>query len=72
MNPLTTAARALIGAYQWCISPFMAPCCRYLPTCSDYAVQAIEQHGMCKGTVLAVKRLLRCHPFHPGGYDPVP
>jgi len=47
-------------------------CCRFIPTCSEYAMQAIEKYGACKGTWLALRRVLRCHPFHPGGYDPVP
>ena len=72
MNPLTMAARALIGAYQWCISPFMAPCCRYLPTCSDYAREALAEHGLVAGGSLALRRICRCHPWGSSGFDPVP
>lgn len=63
---------SLIKAYRLLISPFMARCCRFHPSCSCYAITAIEQHGVFKGSYLALTRLLRCHPFHPGGYDPVP
>ncbi|MDP4199682.1 MAG: membrane protein insertion efficiency factor YidD [Bacteroidota bacterium] len=62
----------LIRAYQQLISPLFPPSCRYTPTCSEYAVQAIERHGIFAGGWLAVKRISRCHPFHKGGYDPVP
>ncbi len=62
----------LIRAYQLCVSPFMAPACRFTPTCSHYAREAISRHGACKGTWLALKRLARCHPFGGSGYDPVP
>jgi uncharacterized protein len=62
---------ALVRAYQLCISPFLPPCCRYYPSCSEYAIIAVGRYGPCKGSFLALLRLLRCHPFHPGGYDPV-
>jgi putative membrane protein insertion efficiency factor len=62
----------LITLYQKLISPWLPPACRYTPTCSQYAKEALLKHGFLRGTVLAVKRLLRCHPFHRGGYDPVP
>ncbi|MDR0763151.1 MAG: membrane protein insertion efficiency factor YidD [Bacteroidales bacterium] len=62
----------LIKIYQYCISPFFPPACRYTPTCSAYAVEAIEKYGALKGGWLALKRLLRCHPFGGSGYDPVP
>lgn len=62
----------LIRFYQRRISPGLPPSCRFVPTCSEYARQAIEKYGALKGTYLAVRRLLKCHPFHPGGYDPVP
>lgn len=61
-----------IRCYQYAISPLMASHCRHYPTCSAYALEAIEHHGAGKGLFLAVKRLLRCHPWSEGGYDPVP
>lgn len=61
-----------IKFYQYFISPLTGQNCRYFPTCSAYAIEAIEKHGSLKGTALAVKRILRCHPFHAGGFDPVP
>lgn len=66
------AALAFIHGYQKYISPLMRPHCIYQPTCSQYAVEAITKYGFCKGGWLALKRILRCHPFHKGGYDPVP
>ncbi|MHB1184984.1 MAG: membrane protein insertion efficiency factor YidD [Desulfobulbia bacterium] len=62
---------ALIRCYQLCISPLFAPSCRFSPTCSQYAIEALALHGTVRGLYLATRRLLRCHPFHPGGYDPV-
>jgi putative membrane protein insertion efficiency factor len=61
-----------IKIYQIFISPLFPPSCRYTPTCSQYALEAVEKHGFIKGSYLAGRRLLRCHPFHDGGYDPVP
>lgn len=61
-----------IWFYQRFVSPLLPSSCRYQPTCSVYAVEAIERFGLFKGSRLAVARLLRCHPFHPGGFDPVP
>lgn len=61
-----------IRFYQYAISPLMANHCRHYPTCSQYAVEAIEQHGALSGMLLAIRRLLRCHPWAEGGYDPVP
>lgn len=63
---------ALIRFYRAALSPFFAPRCRFLPTCSDYALQALERHGALAGGWLALRRLARCHPFHPGGVDEVP
>ena len=64
---------ALIRFYRRQLSPLKkTPTCRFIPTCSEYALLAIEKYGAWKGTRLAVCRVLRCHPFHPGGYDPVP
>ena len=62
----------LIRWYQRKISPRSAPCCRFSPTCSCYAIEAIEIHGALKGTLLSIWRVLRCNPMVPGGYDPVP
>jgi putative membrane protein insertion efficiency factor len=62
----------IILFYQKCISPLKPATCRFYPTCSAYAYEAVKKYGAIKGTRLAVKRILKCHPFHPGGYDPVP
>ena len=63
---------ALVRFYRRAISPFRPPCCRYTPTGSQYALEAIEKYGALKGGWLAFRRILRCNPFHKGGYDPVP
>jgi len=63
---------ALIKGYRYLLSPFFGQHCRFHPSCSAYAVEALETHGALRGSGLAVRRLLRCHPFAPGGYDPVP
>ena len=65
-------AISLIRIYQWTISPLLGPNCRFYPSCSQYAAEAIERFGVLRGAWLAVKRIGRCHPWHPGGYDPVP
>lgn len=62
----------LIKIYQKFISPFLGKNCRFYPTCSAYTYSAIEKYGTAKGIYLGVKRILKCHPFHPGGYDPLP
>jgi len=61
-----------IRGYQLWISPLLPSACRYYPTCSAYAIEAIEKHGAVNGSWMAIKRIARCHPFRPGGYDPVP
>ncbi|HCQ90030.1 MULTISPECIES: membrane protein insertion efficiency factor YidD [unclassified Clostridium] len=61
----------LINFYRKYISPLKRPCCIYTPTCSQYAIEAIEKYGALRGGYMAIKRILRCHPFHEGGYDPV-
>ena len=63
---------ALIRGYQYALRPMMGSNCRFAPSCSDYAGEAVTKHGALKGTYLAGRRVLRCHPYHPGGYDPVP
>jgi uncharacterized protein len=62
----------LIKAYQYLISPFLGPSCRFHPTCSHYAIEAISEHGVLKGGYLSVRRIIKCHPLHEGGHDPVP
>lgn len=63
----------LVRFYQRYLSPLKGgPTCRFYPSCSQYAYEALQKHGAVKGTYLAVRRVFRCHPFHPGGYDPVP
>jgi putative membrane protein insertion efficiency factor len=69
---LSALLRGLIRAYQLLLSPLLGPTCRYLPSCSDYAAQAIQRHGALAGLWLALRRLLRCHPWGGSGYDPVP
>ncbi|HUV49680.1 MAG TPA: membrane protein insertion efficiency factor YidD [Anaerolineae bacterium] len=61
-----------IRAYQYVLSPVLSPSCRFYPTCSEYAYQAVLRYGSLKGSFLALKRILRCHPFNPGGVDRVP
>ena len=64
--------QAVIRGYQLLISPVLPPSCRFTPSCSQYALEAVGRHGAVRGTWLAARRLARCHPFHPGGFDPVP
>lgn len=63
---------ALIAAYRYLVSPMLGRNCRFAPSCSEYASEALSRHGLWRGGALAVRRVLRCHPWHPGGYDPVP
>lgn len=69
---LTAALKKILKLYYWLISPWLGSRCRYVPSCSEYAQQALDQHGAYHGTVLIVKRLLRCHPWGGSGVDPVP
>ena len=69
---MKTILLKLLGLYMKYISPLFASSCRFYPTCSAYAYQAINEHGLLRGSRLALNRLLRCHPWHPGGSDPVP
>ncbi|HXS17164.1 MAG TPA: membrane protein insertion efficiency factor YidD [Polyangiaceae bacterium] len=62
----------LIRVYQWTLSPLLGPACRFEPSCSHYAVACLSTFGPMRGSWLAVKRIARCHPYHPGGYDPPP
>jgi len=63
---------ALLRAYQYAVRPLLGANCRFYPSCSDYAMQAVERHGAYHGAWLALRRVLKCHPYHPGGFDPVP
>ena len=65
-------ATSLIRLYQWTLSPLIGPTCRFYPSCSHYALEAIERFGVAKGGWLALRRIARCHPWNPGGIDPVP
>jgi uncharacterized protein len=62
---------SLLKFYKAAISPWLPPSCRFVPTCSEYALEAIQRYGPLRGSALGLRRILRCHPFHPGGYDPV-
>jgi putative membrane protein insertion efficiency factor len=62
----------LIRIYQCCVSPMLGSNCRFYPSCSQYALEAVQSYGAIKGSWLAIRRIGRCHPWHPGGYDPVP
>jgi len=69
---MSTVLLALLRAYQYTVRPILGANCRFYPSCSDYAREAIERHGAGKGSWLTARRLARCHPYHPGGHDPVP
>jgi putative membrane protein insertion efficiency factor len=72
MNRLTKAiVLSLLRGYRWAISPMLSPACRYVPTCSEYAQEAVDRYGSLRGGMMAMRRLLRCHPFAGSGYDPV-
>ncbi|MEW5893768.1 MAG: membrane protein insertion efficiency factor YidD [Pseudomonadota bacterium] len=72
MNPIQRLLIGLIRLYQIALSPYFGSQCRFTPTCSEYAKAAVQQHGALKGSWLALRRIARCHPYHPGGHDPVP
>jgi len=72
VSPVAAILRGVIRAYQWFVSPLLGPGCRFLPSCSSYADEAVARHGALRGSWLTLRRLLRCHPFGGSGYDPVP
>jgi uncharacterized protein len=67
----TNVVLGLLRGYKWALSPFLPPACRYVPTCSDYAMEAVDRYGAFRGGLMAIWRVLRCHPFVRGGFDPV-
>lgn len=69
---MKTVLIALLRFYRYAISPLLGRSCRFHPTCSEYAIEAIQRHGALRGSWLSMRRVGRCHPFNPGGYDPVP
>ena len=72
MRPIVNALTGAIRAYRYLLSPMLGPTCCFYPSCSCYAEEALQQHGALRGSYLTVRRLMRCHPGHEGGYDPVP
>ncbi|HSP61599.1 MAG TPA: membrane protein insertion efficiency factor YidD [Pyrinomonadaceae bacterium] len=68
---MRTILVSLLKFYKASVSPWLPPSCRFVPTCSEYACEAIQRHGALRGSAMGLRRLLRCHPFHSGGYDPV-
>ncbi|PWT92032.1 MAG: membrane protein insertion efficiency factor YidD [Blastocatellia bacterium] len=68
---MKTVLISFLRFYKLAVSPLLPPSCRFVPTCSEYAIEAIASYGAARGSLLALRRLLKCHPFHPGGYDPV-
>jgi uncharacterized protein len=69
---MKTVLLAAVRGYQYALRPMLGANCRFYPSCSDYAREAIERHGALRGSWLATRRVCRCHPYHPGGFDPVP
>ena len=72
MSPLAQLLSAVVRVYQYLLSPYFGTQCRFTPTCSHFALGALQKHGAFKGSYLATRRIVRCHPWQPGGYDPVP
>ncbi len=70
-QPARSFVLGLLRAYKWALSPLLPPACRYVPTCSEYAMEAVDRYGVLRGGLMALRRVLRCHPFVQGGYDPV-
>lgn len=69
---MKTVLLGMVRAYRYFLSPMLPPACRFVPSCSEYAVEALEKHGAWRGGYLSARRVCRCHPWHPGGFDPVP
>lgn len=72
MSPAAHVLRAAVVTYRWTLRPFIGPHCRFHPHCSDYAMEALATHGALRGSFMTARRIGRCNPWHPGGYDPVP
>jgi hypothetical protein len=71
-SPIVSGLQGVVRGYRYAVSPLLGANCRFLPSCSEYAVDALERHGAVHGLYLAARRVCRCHPWHPGGFDPVP
>ncbi|MDR3490408.1 MAG: membrane protein insertion efficiency factor YidD [Gammaproteobacteria bacterium] len=71
-SPISKSLTLIIQAYQYAVSPLLGNCCRFYPSCSAYTVEAIQVHGCLHGSYLGMRRIIRCHPWHQGGFDPVP
>jgi hypothetical protein len=69
---MKSVLQLLVRSYQYALRPLLGSHCRFYPSCSEYAWSAVERHGALKGSWLALRRIARCHPYHPGGYDPIP